>query len=69
MATFTIYHGKANPIKAVGKNQCNLLDFAFKYKGWHTYKQDKATKAAVTALQSKGCLEVIGDQFRFKFPE
>jgi hypothetical protein len=69
MSTFTIYHGKATPIKAVGKNQCKLLSFAFEYKGWHTFKQDKATKAAVSALQSRGCLEVVGDQFRFQFPQ
>jgi hypothetical protein len=69
MSTFTIYHGKATPIKAVGKNQCKLLSFAFNHKGWHTFKQDKATKAAVNALQAKGCLEVVGDQLRFQFPQ
>ena len=69
MATFTIYHGKPSPIKAVGKNQCKLLSFAFNHKGWHTLKQDRPTKAAVLALQSKGCLEVVGDQFRFQFPQ
>ena len=64
MATLTIYYGAATPHKAVGKHQCALLSFAFKYKGWHTFKQDKATKQAIAGLVRRGCLEVTGDQFR-----
>lgn len=62
----TIYTGGV-PMVAVGENQCNLLTFAEKYQGWHTYKQDRPTKAAVRALQGKGYIEVIGDQFRFQY--
>lgn len=68
MTTYSIYHGKGKPIKAVGENQCNLLEFAENNKGWHTFKQDRATIRAVKALQLKGCLEVVGDQFRFIYP-
>jgi hypothetical protein len=68
MATLTIYHGAAKPIRAVGRNQCRLLAFAEKYPGWHTLATDRATVRAVTALQKRGCLEVIGDQFRFCYP-
>lgn len=68
MATFTIFYGAAKPIKAVGVNQCRVLEFAEKYKGWHTFKQDRATVRAVRALAVKGCLEIVGDQFRFTYP-
>ena len=65
---YTIHHGLDKPIVAVGKNQCNLLAFAYKYDGWHTFHSDRATRRAVCALQNKGCLEVQGKQFRFVFP-
>ena len=65
---FTYYYGAEKPIVAIGKNQCRLLSFAEKYRGWHTFKQDRATVRAINALQAKGCLEIIGDQFRFRYP-
>lgn len=69
MATMKIYYGKTQPIKAVGKHQCKLLSFAHTYNGWHTFNtKDRATVRAVFGLKSKGCLEVIGDQFRFVYP-
>lgn len=69
MATMTIYYGKAAPIKAVGKNQCKLLDFVHTYKGWHTFNtKDKTTMRAVLGLQKMGCLEIVGDQMRFIYP-
>lgn len=68
MTTLTIYYGRATPIRAVGRHQCRLLGFAEKYRGWHSFAQDKPTIKAVHALQRKGCLEVIGDQFRFVYP-
>lgn len=64
----TIYYGGSKPIVAVGKNQCNLLAFAEKYKQWHSFTQDRATKRAVSALAKKGALEISGDQFRFTYP-
>lgn len=69
MATLTIYCGLPKPIKATGKNQVRLLEFAHKYRTWHTYSQDKATKKAIKALESKGYLEVIDDQFHFTYPK
>lgn len=68
MSTLTIYHGSSKPIRAVGRHQCNLLSFAEKYRGWHTFSQDRSTIRAVQSLTRKGCLEVIGDQFRFTYP-
>ena len=68
MPSLTIYYGAEKPIKAVGKHQVKTLAFAEKYRGWHTFANDRATKRAVLSLQSKGCLEIIGDQFRFKYP-
>lgn len=68
MTTLTIYHGASKPIKAVGAHQCKLLAFSEKYRGWHTFAQDRATKRAVNALESKGCLIVAGDQFQFVYP-
>lgn len=71
MTTFTISCGAEKPIKAVGKNQCSLLAFAEKYRGWHSYKKDRATTRAVAGLEKKGLLEVIPEncQFRFKYPD
>lgn len=68
MNTFTIYYGKTEPIKAVGKHQCKLLGFAHTYRGWHTFAKDRSTVTAVKGLQRRGYLEVIGDQFRFVYP-
>ena len=62
----TIYNGSAKPMIAIGKNQCNLLDFAFKYQTWHSFKNDKPTLHTINRLQAKGYTEVIADQFRYK---
>lgn len=61
-----IYVGKDKPLVAVGVNQCNLLGFAEKYRGWHSFKNDRPTKRAIKALENKGYLEVVGEQFRLK---
>ena len=55
----TIYYGGAKPMIAIGKNQYNLLDFAFKYPQWHSFKNDKATIHAINRLHTKGYIEVI----------
>jgi hypothetical protein len=69
MNTLKIYHGATKPMVARGKHQCNLLAFAEKYKGWHSFADDRTTKRAVEALKAKGYLEVIGDQFRLTYPQ
>ena len=69
MHTYTIHHGTAKPMRAIGANQCRLLQFAEKFPGWHTFKQDRATVRAIKALQAKGYLEVAGDQFRLVYPQ
>jgi hypothetical protein len=61
----TIYCGKEKPLTAVGKNQCDMLDFAFKYPEWHSYANDKPTLNALKALVSKGCI-VTNDFNQFK---
>jgi hypothetical protein len=63
-----IYYGGYGVMFAVGVHQCRLISFAFQYQGWHTFKKDRATLRAVNALEKKGCLEVKGDQFRFRYP-
>lgn len=68
MASLTIYYGAEKPIKAAGVHQVKTLGFAEKYRGWHTFAKDKPTQRAIYSLEAKGCLEVIGDQFRFKYP-
>ena len=65
---YTIYHGSPKPIVAIGKNQVHALMFAEKYRGWHTFAKDSATRRAVLRLAAKGCLEILGDQFRFVYP-
>lgn len=68
MTVFKIFYGATKPIRAVGQRQCKLLQFAEKYRGWHTIGKDKSDIRAMRALQSRGCLEVSGDQFRFIYP-
>jgi hypothetical protein len=68
MATFKIWHGAARPIVARGSIQCRVLGFAERNRGWHTVADDRATRRAVAALALRGCLEVIGAQFRFTYP-
>lgn len=65
---FSIWYGAPSPIVAVGKHQCRLLQFAERFRGWHTFSGDRTTVRAVSALARKGCLEISGDQFRFVYP-
>ena len=69
MTTFKVYYGAAKPMVAVGKHQCRLLEFAEKYKGWHTFAPCPATVRAIKALEAKGYIECNGDQFRFTYPK
>jgi hypothetical protein len=63
---FSVYTGRpSGPFVAIGKNQCRLLGFAEKYRGWHTYAKDRATLRAVQGLVKRGSLIVEGNQFRF----
>ena len=68
MNTYTIFYGAPNPMKAIGVNQCRMLAFAHDNRGWHTMRNDKATRRAALALLAKGCIEISGDQFRFMYP-
>ena len=71
MTQFFIYHGKQKPMVATGKNQVLCLQFAEKYRGWHTFTiNNRATKNAVMSLANKGYLEIskISNQFRFTYP-
>jgi hypothetical protein len=62
----TIYHGTIKPFVAIGKNQCSLLDFAFKYPSWHYYNEScKATKKAVERLLSKNVI-ILNSANQFK---
>jgi hypothetical protein len=69
MAKITIYYGTVKPIVAHGVNQCRLLSFAEKYRGWHFLGKDKATKRAAISLQSKGYIQMEGEKFRFTYPK
>lgn len=69
---YAIYYGKEKPMVAIGKNQCNLLMFAEKYKGLHYYKPKcRATRLAIKRLSDKGYLQVdfVNNSFKFKYPE
>jgi hypothetical protein len=61
----SIYHGTAQPFTATGKNQCNLLDFAYKYPGWHSYSSDKPTMRALNGLIARNCI-VINEHNQFR---
>lgn len=70
MATLTIWHGAEKPIVARGVNQCRVLGFAEKFRGWHYFASDKPTQKAIAALCGKGYLE--SDEFgryRFTYPK
>lgn len=70
MNSLTIYYGNEKPIKAIGKNQVKILDFAYRYRGWHSYSKDRATLRALEGLLAKGYLEVNQfEQFRFTYPQ
>jgi hypothetical protein len=70
MNSLTIYHGSEKPIKAVGKNQAKMLDFAYRYQGWHSYSKDRPTLQALNGLLKKGFIEVNQfEQFRFTYPK
>ena len=69
MATFTLYHGRAKPLRGVGRHCVRLAMFAEKYTGWHTFVADRTTRRAVATLLRLGCIEVSGDQFRFTYPK
>jgi hypothetical protein len=61
----TIYHGTVTPFVAVGKNQCNMLEFAFKYPSWHSYTNDKQTLNALNGLLKRGCI-IVNEYNQFK---
>jgi hypothetical protein len=69
MSSLTIFYGSSKTMKAVGKHQVKMLAFAEKYRGWHTFSNDRDTKRAAKALHEKGYIEIIGDQFRFTYPD
>jgi hypothetical protein len=61
----TIYHGTVTPFVAVGKNQCNMLEFAFKYQSWHSYSNDNKTLKAIDGLLKRGCI-IVNQYNQFK---
>jgi hypothetical protein len=63
--TYTIYYGKKEPLKAVGKYQVNMLQFAEKYQGWHSYSEDKTTLRALNGLLKRDAI-IINSNKQFK---
>lgn len=63
--TLQIYCGYAVPYTAVGEHQCRLLGFAERYRGWHSFKNDRTTRRAIEGLARRGSIEVNDfSQFR-----
>ena len=60
-----IYHGTATPFVAIGKNQCNLLHFAFNYQSWHSYSNDNKTLNALKGLLKREAI-IINEHNQFK---
>lgn len=70
MHTLTIYHGAACPIRVRGRHVCRLVEFAEKYRGWHTHATDRTTRRALASAVRAGCIETNEHgQFRFTYPE
>jgi len=61
-----IYTGRAQPFTARGSNQINLLDFAFKFQTWHTYKNDKPNLRAIEGLERRGSIIVNRQTQQFR---
>jgi len=66
MSSITIYHGTEKPFRAVGKHQCNLLEFAFNHQCWHTFSKDQTTKKAIDGLERRGAIVVDRKLSMFK---
>jgi hypothetical protein len=62
---FNIFYGNSKPLTAVGKYQVNMLQFAEKYRGWHSYASDKTTLRALNGLIKRGSI-VINNNQQFK---
>jgi hypothetical protein len=62
---FNIYYGKKEPLTAVGRHQVNMLEFAYKYQGWHSYSEDKTTLRALNGLLKRGSI-IINEHKQFK---
>ena len=60
-----IYHGKIEPLTAMGKHQTNLLMFAYDNPTWHTYKNDKRTINAINGLLKRKSI-IINEYNQFK---
>lgn len=61
----TIFDGSITPFVAIGKHQCNLLDFAYKYPSWHYHGTDKSTMRALNGLIARNCI-VINEHNQFR---
>jgi hypothetical protein len=61
----TIYHGTINPFIAIGKNQCNLLEFAFKFQTWHSFTSDNKTMKAINGLLKRKAI-IVNEYNQFK---
>jgi hypothetical protein len=61
----TIYHGTEKPFVAIGKNQCNMLDFAFKYPTWHYHSENRADIKAIVGLVKRGSI-ILNEYDQFK---
>lgn len=57
-------------MKAVGKHQVRLLEFANKYPQWHSYTTDRTTLRVVQALELKGYIKTNEfNQFIITYPK
>jgi hypothetical protein len=61
----TIYCGKEKPLTAIGKNQCDMLDFAYTYPTWHYHSENSADIKAVVGLVKRGSI-VLNEYDQFK---
>jgi hypothetical protein len=68
MNTFTLFYGADKPVIVRGKNAARLASFAERNRGWHTFKQDRATRNAIVVCLRAGCIEINEDQFRWVYP-
>ncbi len=61
-----IYTGRTQPFTARGSNQINLLDFAYRFQSWHTYREDRPTLRAIEGLERRGSIIVNRQTKQFR---
>jgi hypothetical protein len=59
---------RGKPIYVRGVHRQRMAAFAEKYRGWHTYAADRATRRAAAGLAKLGVIEIDERLKMFRWP-